>query len=325
MHIHTCLSFHELSLGSIHCPFTDCLLHVYTFPHMWHPCWISPLPLQHKKSWELWNTDPMPSIANVHEKATLQNRFYSVLPETGQKAGKSAPSLSNIPQNYKEDNNSPLTQLPQFWFFARKFFPWCYFFSEVSSGWVAQLLSGRTPEQAAPAFCLLTLAPLVAVPGPLLLFFFLPWPNTITGWRLIPWSTQTDLVLRAKLLQKRCVLGGCQVGTSVAVLGQYHLPSAKMPHPMRFSLQERLKLTVQWSLLKSIYSFTVILCECCQLNESTPKTSPKAQKCNTMNQNYWCLREICVTVWATLAVSHTCLNISCKSCLICIVCTNRLG
>lgn len=155
----------------------NCLLHVYTFLHMWHPCWISPLPLQHKKAGNCEIQDPLPSTENGHEKATPQHRSYSLLLKTGQKAGKSVPSLSNIPQNYSEDSSSPLTQLLQFWFFARKFFPWYYFFSEVSSGSVAQLLSGRTPEQAAPAFCLLIPSPLVAVPVPLLLFF--PFPDLL--------------------------------------------------------------------------------------------------------------------------------------------------
>lgn len=121
--------------------------------------------------------DPMPSTENVHGKATPQHRSYSLLLETGQKAGESVPSLSCSPQNYHKDNSSPLTQLLQLWFFARKFFPWCYFFSEVSSGSVAQLLSGRTPVQAASAFRLLIPALLVAVPVPLLLFF--PFPDLI--------------------------------------------------------------------------------------------------------------------------------------------------
>lgn len=67
--------------------------------------------------------DPMPSTENVHGKATPQHRSYSLLLETGQKAGESVPSLSCSPQNYHKDNSSPLTQLLQLWFFARKFFP----------------------------------------------------------------------------------------------------------------------------------------------------------------------------------------------------------
>lgn len=85
---------------------------------------------------------------NVHKKATPQHRSYSLLLETGQKAGKSVPSLSNIPQNYSEDNSLLLTQLLRFWFSARKFFPWCYFFYEVSlDQWPSFFLAGHQYRQ----------------------------------------------------------------------------------------------------------------------------------------------------------------------------------
>lgn len=160
-------------------------------------------------SGELWNTGSSALNWKWTWKATPQHRSYSLLLKTGQKAGKSVPSLSNIPQNYSEDSSSPLTQLLQFWFFARSSSPDAISsLKSVRDQWPSFFLAGHQNRQHLPS------DPLTVGgrPHSTASFFSFPWPNTITSRRLIPCSTQTGLVLGAKLPQKRCTLGGLPDG-----------------------------------------------------------------------------------------------------------------
>lgn len=176
---------------------------------MWQPGWISPLPLQHKKSGELWNTGSSVLNWKWTWKGHPTAQIIFTTAKNRSKSRKKCPFF--VKHSIKLQWRQQFASHPaaSVLIFCQKFFPWCYFFSEVSSGSVAQLLSGRTPEQAAPAFW----SPHRWWPSPFHCFFFsFPWPNTITSRRLIPCSTQTDLVLGAKLLQKRCALGGLPDG-----------------------------------------------------------------------------------------------------------------
>lgn len=122
------------------------------------------------------------------------------------------------------------------------------------------------------------------------------------------------------------------MGASAAVLGQYHLLSAKMSHPMRFSLQGGLKLTLQWSVLKHVYSFTVILCKCCQcfiwtkglpnLSKSTGVWYNEPQFLVSQRNPYHCLSN--VSSFLHIFKSFTQI-LQIQFCLICIVCTNSRG
>lgn len=193
MHIHTCLSLHECSIDGTRCPCftylkqkdtpetTYCMLHFF-------PCGIhAELPVAYStgKTGNREIQGPLPSTENVHEKTDSQHASYSLLVRNGSKSRQKCPLFCQT--FHKITVKAAVCLLPS-----------CFssvFFQEVlppmpfllwSLGSVAQVPSGRTPEQAAPAFCLLVPTPLVAVPiPPLLGFFCLPWPNTITGWRLM--------------------------------------------------------------------------------------------------------------------------------------------
>lgn len=118
---------------------------------------------------------PLPSTENTHEETTPQHRSCSLLVRNRSKSRQKCPFRQTF---HKITVKTAVCFLPSCFisdFFSSKFFPRCCFFSEVSLGSVAQLLSGRTPKLAAPASCLLVPALLVAAPIPLLLGFFLVW------------------------------------------------------------------------------------------------------------------------------------------------------
>lgn len=259
---------------------------------MWYPCWISPLPLQHKKAGNCEIQDPLPSTENGHEKATPQHRSYSLLLKTGQKAGKSVPSLSNIPQNYSEDSSSPLNPAASVLIFCQEVLPLILFLL-----WSQLGISGPASfwqDTRTGSTCLLSSDPLTVGGRPCstAAFFSFSWPTTITGRRLIPYSTQADLVLGAKLPQKRYILGGrpdgdfCSSPRSVSSSVCHNVSSNEVLLTRRADVDCTVKC-LKTHLFLHCYSLQVL--SVFYLNKRTPKPH---QKCRSVIQ--W-ITIICVS------------------------------
>lgn len=153
----------------------NCLLHVYTFLHMWHPCWISPLPLQHKKTGELWNTG---SFA-LNWKWTWKGHPTAwIIFTTAKKQVKKQEKVSLLCQTFHKITVKTAVRLSPSCF-SSDFLPevlplmlfllWSQFGTSGPASFWQDTRTGST--------CLLIPSPLVAVPIPLLLFF--PFPDLI--------------------------------------------------------------------------------------------------------------------------------------------------
>lgn len=209
-----------------------------TFPHMWHPCWISPLPLHHKKSWELWNTG---SYA-LNWKCTWKSHPSAQIIFTTAKQVKRQEKVSLPCHTFHKMTAASVLIFCQEVLLLMLFLLWSQLgVSGPASFW---------QDTRAGSTCFLSSDPCIASgrPHSIVSFSSLPWPNTVTGQRLIPMQHANRSLSSEQSSPRRGALSVGQMGTSVAILGQDHLLSAKMPHPMRFSLQWVLQLTLQWSL-----------------------------------------------------------------------------
>lgn len=180
--------------------------------HMWHPCWISPLPLQHKKCWELWNTESYALNWKCTWKGHPSAQIIFTTARNRSKGRRKRPFF--VIQSRKIPWRQQFASQP-----AASVLIFC---QEVRPLMLFLLLSQLRVSGPASFWqdsrrgstCFLSSDPCTTGGCPCFTasFFSLPWPITITGQRLIPCSMSTDLVLRAKLPQKRCALGGLPHG-----------------------------------------------------------------------------------------------------------------